>query len=951
MSIEELIVLLPCHSLEDFPSHHEGEEADGLLAAWSGLWHPALMAAVNAVPQWFRADAPPENPSNRLIVIPKVSDDLLLSGWPTKAKADGAKLIRKPKSRADLVTAALALFDPPLAPVAPDLVADFHALGSAYLWVELLTRQMRYMSNLDEIRFNTEAVAAAQAAVAGNEDDARQRLTNAFETLYEARERFYPVDNFLVDITLTAETTLGPSLRKELAGETPLNLLLTGKVLERLAATAPESFAALQNALDRHTVGLVGGEYDEREAPLQPAESVLRQFTLGRAAFQKHLGRVPDVYARRRQGLTPLLPQILSKFGYEGALGFTLDDGAFPTPDQCKTRWEGLDENAVDLLGRVPLDASRGDSFLDLARKLGESMDRDMVATTTFAHWPGAASPYYDDLRRIATYRPILGKFITLSDYFQHTERPSQVTRFSPDRYRTNFLRQAIVRNLPNPITWVADAQKRLLRAEAAATLQTMIESVRCKRTAFDSAAVIAAADATASLDAAPTTLAAADAEIDLVLQTAAKQTAALLQSTTASAGAETGLLLLNPLNTSRRELVDLSALDGLPAVGGSVLAVQQNGAKKSAIVTVPGCGFTWLKAAPQPPAPRKPPKNIVDGEYLRTDLLEVHVSPKSGGIQGVFGYNLRGNRLSQQLAFRLPAERPKPGDLWRDPDLDPPYSAMVCDALEPSLVGPAIGEITTRGRLIDPANPDRALARYVQRVRAAKGLPLVTVEVDLEVDEAPRAESWGSYYAARFAWADAATELARGVYLTHQPTTAKRPESPSYLEFTSYEARTLILPDGLPYTVQTGMRMLDLLLVGKGETRRSFRFGIVVDPTHPAQDALNFMLPPLAVPQAAKPASGETGRLFLIDAKNVVATHWESIYDEADAGRVVGFRVRLLETEGRAGRVELHAPRKISTARQIDHRGQTILDVPAGDDRIDFDLAAFEWIELEAKY
>lgn len=950
MSIEELIVLLPCHSLEDFPSHHEGEDADGLLAAWSGLWHPALIAAVNGVPQWFRADAPPENPRNRLIVIPKVSDDLLLSGWPTKAKADGAKLIRKPKTRADLVTAALAMFDPPLAPVSAELVADFHALGSAYLWVELLTRQMRYMSNLDEIRFNTETLAAAQAAVAGNEEDAKQRLTNAFETLYEARERFYPVDNFLIDLTLTAETTLGPSLRKELSSETAINLLLSGKVLDRLATTAPESFAALQNALDRHMACLVGGEYDERESPLASPESVLRQFTLGHAAYQKHLGRVPDVYARRRQGLTPLLPQILSKFGYEGALGFTLDDGAFPTPDQCKTRWEGLDSSCVDLLGRVPLDASRGDSFLDLARKLGESMDRDMVATTTFAHWPGGTSPFYDDLRRIASYRPILGKFTTLSDYFQHTERPGQVTRFSPDRYRTNFLRQAIVRNLPNPITWAADAHKRLLKAEAAATLQTMIESVRLNRVAFDAAAVLANVDAAAAMETDAATLAAVDAEVEMVLSAAAKETAALSASAAASSN-ETGLLVLNPLNTSRRELIDVSALDGLPYVGGSVLHVQQNGATKLAVVNVPGCGFAWLKSGPQPPAPKKPPKNIVDGEYLRTDLLEVHVSPKSGGIQGVFGYALRGNRLSQQLAFRLPGDRPKPGDLWRDPDLDPPYSTMVCDALEPTIVGPAIGEITTRGRLLDRANPDRALARFVQRVRAAKGLPLVSVEVDLEVEESPRADPWGSYYASRFAWADAATELARGVYLTHQPTTAKRPESPHYLEFTAYEARTLIVPDGLPYSVQTGTRMIDLLLFGKGETRKSFRFGIVVDPPHPAQDALAFMLPPLAVPLVPKPTSGETGRLFLIDAKNVVATHWESLYDDVDPGRVIGFRVRLLETEGRAGRVELHAPRKIATARQVDHRGQTLVDVSAGDDRVDFDLAAFEWIELECKF
>jgi hypothetical protein len=101
-------------------------------------------------------------------------------------------------------------------------------------------------------------------------------------------------------------------------------------------------------------------------------------------------------------------------------------------------------------------------------------------------------------------------------------------------------------------------------------------------------------------------------------------------------------------------------------------------------------------------------------------------------------------------------------------------------------------------------------------------------------------------------------------------------------------------------------------------------------------------------VDNAAKPVSGEYGRLFMIDARNVVATHWESL---VEGDRIVGFRVRLLETEGRAGRVELHAPRKILSARQVDFRGGTLVDVPAGDDRVAFDLAAFEWIEIEARY
>lgn len=943
MNIAELVVLLPCHSLEDFPVHHEGEEADGLLASWSGLWHPALIAASGNVPIWFRADAPPEKLKDRLIVVPQVSDSLLLPGWPTRAKVEGAKLIRKTPKRADVTAAALAELDAPTT-VPDDLAADFLALGTGFLLVELLTRQMRYMSNLDEVRFGTETVAAARAAVEGREDDARQNLKNAFETLYEGRERFYPVDNFLIDLTLTADTTLGPSLVRELQGHVPFNVLLGGRTLDLLSESQPATLVALQHALDRRTGCVVGGEYDEREAPLYSPEATLRKLRCGAEAYQRHLGRTLDVYGRRTQGLSPLLPLVLSRSGFEGALAFTLDDGVFPTPDQAKVRWEGLDSSAIDALGRVPLDASKPETFLDLARKIGESMDRDYVATTVFAHWPGRTSPYYDDLRRMASYAPVLGKFITLSDYFQHTERPGQITKFSADRYRTSFFRQAIVRNLPNPISWIADATRRRLQAETAATLGVMTESITLRPATSDAAALLAAIDEQTMLGLDPSAAAALDQQADEAVTAAARETAAALSGT--SSTSNDGLLLLNPLAVSRKELIDIGMLPTPPDVGGPVVAVQSAGDRRYAVVNVPPLGFAWVAPSPPPPPPRKPPKPIVQENRLTTDLLDIVLSPKTGGIQGLYATNVRGNRLSQQLAFRLPGERAKPGDVWRDPDLEPSYTTMVCDAIRPTLVGPVVGELTSIGRLVDAEQ--RVLARFTQVVRVAQGLPLVEVEIELDVDEPPRADTWGSYYAARFAFAEEETTFARSVFLTHQETTLKRPEAPDYLELVAERHRTLLLTDGRPFNVQTGTRMLDALLVARGEERRRFRFGIVLDSAHPAQDALAFRSPLVRVENAAKPVSGDHGRLFMIDARNVAATHWESL---VEGERIAGFRVRLLETEGRAGRVELHSPRKILSARQVDFRGGTLVDVPAGDDRIAFDLAAFEWIELEAKY
>ncbi len=43
MKISELSVLLPCHSLEDFPVYHEGAEADELLAAWCSFVAPGAV--------------------------------------------------------------------------------------------------------------------------------------------------------------------------------------------------------------------------------------------------------------------------------------------------------------------------------------------------------------------------------------------------------------------------------------------------------------------------------------------------------------------------------------------------------------------------------------------------------------------------------------------------------------------------------------------------------------------------------------------------------------------------------------------------------------------------------------------------------------------------------------------------------------------------------------------
>ena len=206
----------------------------------------------------------------------------------------------------------------------------------------------------------------------------------------------------MLDLTLVAPTTLGQSLRDELAAGRPLSLLLSGEAIEAMARREPASLAALREALDRGQVSIVGGEYAERELPLLPPEAIRLQLCRGRDAYRRFLGAEPTVFGRRRYGLTPMLPQILEEFGFLGALHATLDDGRFPGGNQSRIRWEGLDGTALEAVGRVPDDAGLAAAFLRLPDRLGGVLDLDQNAAVVLAHWPGRASPWLDDLRRIA---------------------------------------------------------------------------------------------------------------------------------------------------------------------------------------------------------------------------------------------------------------------------------------------------------------------------------------------------------------------------------------------------------------------------------------------------------------------------------------------------------------------------------------------------------------------
>lgn len=942
---DELIVLLPCHSLDDFPTNLRGEEAEGVLAAWSALWHPALIAAVGKMPTWRPAEFSPDSLSGKLIVVPPAAEKKFPGDLDELAQRGGATVVSGLSKRDQIVAALLKAVGN--AGVQCEAAADFLALGTCVLLSELLVRRMRYSSNLHETPFEGHLIAAATAAKSGHDDESRRNLELCANTLVESRGRYYPVDMSLVDLTLIARTTIGASLRGELAASRPTNLVMSAEVLAEMADHEPATLAALQEAIERGTASVVGGEWDEAELPLLSLEAMAGEFQKGLSEYEKHLGRRPTVFARRRFGLTPALPQILGGLGFRGALHATLDDGRFPQADSAKIRWEGLDNSTIEAIARVPLDAREPGTFMALAEKIGHAMDHDHVATVSFAHWPGQASIFYDDLRRMMAIAPVIGKFVSLDHYFESTDSSGMYSKFTADEYRSPYLQQDVATGRSDPISrWVRRAREEA-GAAASDGLETLADSLRGAKSNGTSLPLTPGpspqkGEGRTERDA--QRLAQAESEFAAALPRGKREPAR-------------GYLAVNSASYKRRVLVDVSELATLPPTKAPVKAAEATGGVKRVVVDLPPMGFAWIGPTDDGPGKNWSGEPLAFGQTLRNEFCEVAIHPTTGGIQSVFDFRVRGNRLSQQLVFRSGAAG---SDSAEDPET--PESRMVADSIDVTSGGLLFGEITSRGQLLNAAG--KRLGGFTQRVQLTLGSRVIGLEIELDPAEPLGPDPWSSYIASRFAWGDRTAELRRGVHLESHPTRVKRIEAPHYLELEAAEARTALLTGGLPYHLRVGARMLDTLLAVRGETAKSFRLGIGIDVPHAWMAALDLLVPPIALAEtAAPPTPVSYGWLFSLDAKNAVVTHWSPVvsgHDAASGGsssdgrspqKIVGFRCRVLELEGVGGRVPLRCFRKPGTADRTDLTGKSLGNLVVDDDRVMLDLGAYEWQQIDVRW
>ncbi len=312
-------------------------------------------------------------------------------------------------------------------------------------WLRDLTIGMGHADCLDLEGLTRETLAAARSWVAGDFPTARNFLRAAFELLSQAREKFYPVDAYFVDLVLLDPGTPAGALSEALEARAPFTIIAPAAAIEKLAEVDPDRIAALREAITEGWADVVGGTFSESDEGLLPIGSILFQYRKASETYRAHLDeRNVETLASRRFALYPMKPQIARRFGFRFAIHLGLDGGRFPIPIESKRLWESPDASHLESLTRVPVAADRPDEAVRLAWRMARSMRDDQVAIVPMVHWPSPVAGWYRDLRRIEAYAPVMGRWLTSSDFFHRTDRPFEMFGSELDEYKTPYLTQAV---------------------------------------------------------------------------------------------------------------------------------------------------------------------------------------------------------------------------------------------------------------------------------------------------------------------------------------------------------------------------------------------------------------------------------------------------------------------------------------------------------------------------
>ncbi len=942
MNLRECLLLLPGNSLDDFPRSLASEQADKLLAGWVALWHPQLIAAIRTAPRWQQATYPPADLNNLLLVLPPNSESVLRSGFQDEVSAAGSVMLRSrapwSEFQAELL-AATGLEESTT--TIESLRLDFAALGYAFLQVQLMTRQLRYSSNLDELLFSDQVLQAALAAVADDRDTAERMLQSCFDQLGQERDHYYSLDVNLIDITLLAPTTLGTSLKKQLSNpHSPTSLLASAAIVRKLHQEQPESMQLLNAALSQRSAALVGGLDHERPHPLMSFDAVRRDLGRAREAYAELGVSQPKVFSRYSFGVVPDMSLHLRRSGFVGSMLIAWDNGDYPHGAQAKISWEASDGTFLPALAPKVIDAADPANFLVLGLKTGELLDREQVPALVLAHWPNRYCDYFHLLVAIAKRTPALGRWALADDFFENTDASYHQERLQPSQFRLDWFRATApltaaqffdrtqayqhfhslataIQNLTNlayqldhfhkvpaaveAIEQDGEAQKPVY---SAAPLATWAPQLRPLWERIDS--LLDASTEQHEIDKIGQQLEALRLSSlqQLVRHLAPGAKAIALDQVGKTV--ETARLILNPYSCATRIAVSSQAKQMIAPEPGCLHATGTVAGEQKTLVDAPQFGFVLATVIEGVPGKSKQRSLAEPGGLLQNEFFEAQVDMQRGHLRSLHVPGRRGNRFSFSVA-----RREVNGKDFR-------HSEMKADKVDTLVNSNVFSSIRTQGQLLDQGE---MVGRFQLDFSTWRGSRVMEVTVRLHELRALRDDPWKSAYVLRFAWPTESALLRSFASGAREAWAGGVTIAPQLIEIDESEYRTHLLTAGLEFHRRVEGRFLETLIAVEGQTEVTHRFGIAVDLPYPQQTAAQFMDRQFDLPlTATAPIKNRSSWLLSVDAKNT-KLDLECPLVNSD-GVLVGQRFRLAETENKAINSMIRCSRDVAEAYRVDNLG-----------------------------
>ncbi|QEL19701.1 hypothetical protein [Limnoglobus roseus] len=909
-------------------------ETASWLNAYAALWHPAVLGAIAGPPQpasVYDHDQPGEG---FIFALPEGPTVYQADDWRQRVRDAKAVAFAATASREETYTSLREGCQESglWREVDAELVRLFAGVGYGYLMVDTLFDAMSHDKLLDAAGFWADVRAAVEKV--HDPREARSHLKDAAEKLKVAREGAYSGNVHLLEWVMSDPANLGEPWPAAVTGNSPVSVIASAELLERMANEHPERFAELKARTPTDlpaAVELCVGSYRERDDAILPVESQWWNLRTGREHTRAQFGQEPTVFARRSSAYSPQSPSWWQQFGYRHGIVVSFDGALIPSRYSAVVSWPGPDGKTVDVFTREPQPAHESQTFFNFAYLLHQAISHDSTPTLTLLHKKAAAVGYGDYLA-LGDLAPVFGEAMSMSRYFAETHAGDYTGAATGDEFFADYLDDRVTnRHRPDPVGGFARHLRLRRRIDSAFALAALHRSLT-PETPEDNQRLQQLTDLEDAIETRGPDLGTADTPDELSqklepLEAAfAKQLADRVQ--VRAVENRPGFMLFNSCGFARRVIAEFPNQPGPIAVEGMVKASEFEGGVARVVVEIPGLGFAWVPKGSARNALPKPRIKTAETTVVRNEFFEAELDPDTGGLRAFRDSKTRINRLGQMLVFN-------------------PGSKMVATGVSVTHAGTAFGEVTSEGRIENEHG--EPLAAFRQRVRAWMGRPVLEMCVEITPRHAPTGYPWHAYYGARFGYRDDRTATFRGVNGANSQSTHARPVSPDYLEFRLGSERTFVFTGGLPFVQRHGTRMMDVVLIPEGETATSFDLLIATDREYPMQTAAGWVVPtPVVETTKGPPHIGESGWLAAVDLPSLLLTSLRPAAAEEGKRAIAA---RFLETAGFAGSAELRFARDPTAAKLVDLMGVPLNDVTLIQGAIPLEFSAGEAVSVRAEF